>query len=336
MRVRLFASFLIFLFSAGTNAQPVDDALGKLKDLSYDVRVMALAELSRLRDPKTVPDIEEAIEVEAKYPRAYLQSLKPPGPGACGNDEYYMAHKRAGEEVIKFRSLAARALIIPGPAALAARMRGLSNKDGSIRMEHIRAQKEAKDPEAFSMLLKEAEEKSTLQATAYDALVAYHDRQATPLHLKTLRLFGHAQGYVLDLAVKELAFLKVKEAIPILIGHSRIKYYQLRIKALGYLRQFDSKEAIDAIVSRLDDKDKRVRFVAMTCLERYNDTTILPRVMRALRKSSEPDIQIRALLVLRKIGSKETIKQLEPFLKSSHKAVRKNAEWAIRDLTAKP
>ena len=55
-----------FLFSPVAVGQPLADVLLKLRNPDYEVRFKSLSELSQLKDSRAIPDIERAIEEEAK------------------------------------------------------------------------------------------------------------------------------------------------------------------------------------------------------------------------------------------------------------------------------
>jgi HEAT repeat protein len=313
----------------------IQSVLPKLHSVNYEERLASLTELSQIKDNQAIPEIVKAIEEEAKYPRPYLEAVTVSGQITCGNDEYLILQRRAQNEVTTFREKAVRALVRYGASAFPHRIGGLKNPDEAIRLAYIVGQKEAKDPEAFSILLAEAEKKSRLQMAAYFSVIAYQDPRARELYLKTLKSFGHSNPVILSGAVDALARLKDASAVTLLSDLSRNKYAEIRLKALHFLDRFKTPQALEAILDRLHDPKLTIRLTAVEIAGKYPEPDVLKIVSDSLKTETDFEFQYKAIETLKKIGNQETVRVLEPLISSSHEGIRRAAQSAILTLRHK-
>jgi HEAT repeat protein/beta-lactamase regulating signal transducer with metallopeptidase domain len=314
----------------GGDGRAVIALVNALSDDEHEVRLSAVETLGKLRDPRAVQALIQALQQD-------------PDP--------------------KVRAMAAWALgEIEDPAAVSALSTALgSDEDEQVRVQAAEALGNIEDVSAIDALGEAAQDPAVeVRRAAVDALGNMDDSRVVALVIPSLR---DDDALVRRSAASALGNIESPQAVEPLIAVTRDPDLEVRVYALEALgnqgdiraqpaflvalkdeRADVRRAAIDGIgnlelgtappevLGAVRDRDRDVRHGAVSALGNFEDPAAVPVLLEIVRSSTDRELQYEALDALSNIESPAAYEALLPLLQHEDPKIRQLAAEAIGNM----
>ncbi len=197
-------------------------------------------------------------------------------------------------------------------------------EDEGLRSAIIRAMAELNYTEAEELMedsLESDDESSMLNSIA--GLIKMGKKKKVS---GKLRVLAEKSDKAFDSAVGALKAAKSRDAKKILVKLLEDNDPEVRRKAAESLVLFGGNETLNALSKKLDDKDAAVRFEALSSMAFHKPPT---KPIYSLLNSKKAHIRWAALMLLLKVGNKNTARKVLPLLLDRYSHVRKAAQKVV-------